>query len=163
MREPITNSEIARGYQWCIAGGFAALPDKAGDCDVWVYGVSYESLSSARDKILERLRARNIVFTEEPVVWGEVEESYATGVNIGSLKVARLADNRHIVVTKAQSIDDILNAFDVSTHQVALSSDGELIRGREFTPISVEPIMLLQNDKTEGRMQKVEQRYGVYR
>ncbi len=162
MREPITNTELAAPYDWCIAGGFAACPDKAGDCDVWVLiGVQQiESLSTVRERILRLLIARNIRFVEEQSDWSGVEGSYATGVNVGSIKVAKLADGRQIIVSNAASAAELLQGFDVSTHRVALTSDGELVRGEGFTPIDQPARALLQNSKTPERLAKCSKRYG---
>lgn len=159
VREQITNTELATPYDWCIAGGFAACPDKASDCDVWVLKGTDGSLTEARDSIIQTLIAFDVSFVEEATNWDEVQESYTTGINLGSMKVARLADGRHIVVTNAESAAEILDHFDVSTHQVALTSDGELVRGSGFTPIDQPPVALLHNEKTDGRMEKVSRRY----
>lgn len=158
-REPITNAELAAPYDWCIAGGFAACPDKAGDCDVWVLTGGDESLGSVRDGILQRLQALDIAFVEESTPFSDVLESYATGVNIGTTKCARLADGRQIIVTTADSASELLDAFDVSAHQIALTSDGELVRGSGFTPIDQPVRALLRNEYTDSRLTKIACRY----
>lgn len=163
MRQPITNTILAGQHPWCIAGGYAACPALATDCDVWVYGVDDGPFE--REKILWRLRSQ-----VAPCIVEFVEESNDTeastnmygGDYIYSWKVAQLADGRQIIVTTAESIQEILAAFDVSTHQVALTPDGELIKGYEWTPITVPPVQIRSTRTTPYRMQKITARYGHF-
>lgn len=160
-REPITNAELAAPYDWCIAGGFAACPDKAGDCDVWVLYGPDGGIFDVRANILARLQNADVAFVEESstgVEGQQTAESY-TQTGILSLKVARLADGRQIIVTTADSAREVLDAFDVSTHQIALTSDGELVRGSGFTAIDQPVRALLRNEHTDDRLTKIARRY----
>jgi hypothetical protein len=168
MRQPITNAEIAYPYDWCIAGGFAACPDLASDCDVWVYGIPTKVGTHSpehpawtfRQSILWRLQNRNVAFEEEQNNM-QFHDWYDIGDGVLCWKVARLADGRQIILTDADSIDALLDRFDVSTHQVALSSDGEIVRGSHFTPITKPAKMIRDGGNTAQRMQKVQQRYSL--
>lgn len=167
VREPISNATIAGDYPWCIAGGFAACPNMARDCDVWVYNVNQDSMSGVglrvRQDVLNRLRDLGIDFVEEENTPNQPHDFYDLGSGILCWKVASLKDGRHIILTTAETILDLLDNFDVSTHQVALSSDGELVRGRQFTPLTVAPRQLRQGTMTDARMQKIERRYAHFR
>lgn len=160
MRARITNTQIAdaTGYfrRWCIAGGYAACPGLAGDCDVWVYQA--ENGQEERQHILDALKRLRVDFTKEDN--DPEEETYLdpeTGVM--TWKVAKLGDGRHVLVTTATDIQQLLDAFDISTHQCALDSDGEFVRGRNWTPVNVPPVLLRQGKNAQERMERISSRY----
>lgn len=160
MRQPITNREIALSRDWCIAGGFAACPSLAGDCDVWVLDAN----DDIREPILRQLQFVGVEFTPEensPPDSPENIDQYDLGNGTLCWKVARLADGRQIILTSAPDIMTQLGAFDVSTHQVALTSDGEVIRGPNWTPITVPPVELRSTSKSAERMKKIATRYAT--
>lgn len=165
MSRLISNEDIACGLPWCIAGGFAACPGLAEDQDVWVFGDRDD-----RPFILARLEsaARQYgvgIYQAEPLVAPEEEsERYHTD-NDGTCftwKVARLVDGRHILLTNAYDIQNLLDSFDISTHQCALSPDGEFIKGTLWTPITEPPVAIRQTPTTNARMEKLRKRYRVF-
>lgn len=168
-RQPITNDGIAMSRKWCIAGGFAACPALASDIDVWVFLTPIERYQDdhdrVRDNMLWNLRVQHIDYErqENNLSTQAGIELYDLGNGILNWKVAKLADGRHIMLTNATDEQHLLDNFDVSTHQVALTSDGELIKGSGFTPITEPPVALRNGVMTESRMRKIERRYRQFR
>ena len=68
-----------------------------------------------------------------------------------------------IILTSAEDPYTLLQNFDVSTHQVALSSDGELVKGPRWTPPTKPPVELRSGTLTSERMRKIERRYSRMR
>lgn len=162
-REDITNSEIAGVFDWCIAGGFAACPDLAGDTDVWVLvgNRSAAYIRALRENILSQLRQRGVQFVEEEEETQQPREGCGDDAYLVSGKVARLADNRQIILSTASDVQSLLETFDVSTHQIALTSDGALIRGSGFTSIYTRPVALRDTPTTDERLVKIRARYRL--
>lgn len=84
---------------------------------------------------------------------GRIEIYKVAVVNTESLKI-------HLMVTTARTIQDILDGFDVSTHQIAIGSNGYVVKGRGWTPITEAPVALLNNPQTPERMERIARRYG---
>lgn len=163
----ITNYDISQGQGWCIAGGYAACPGLATDCDVWVFlqGFGGGDAEDFRVQILSNLKEWSsfwgFAFTPEANDPDRPTEFYDLGNDILCWKVAKLDDGRHIILTDARDAAHLLENFDISTHQCALTSDGEFIKGSQWTPIDVPPVMLRDTPNTRDRMQKIEARYGL--
>ena len=164
-RQPITNAEIAGDYDWCIAGGFACCPGMARDCDVWVLGVTLDGSmpEDVRGGILDRLTSAGVQFEPEENDPEQPGEIYNLGNGILCWKVAKLDDGRQIILTNAETPYDLLQSFDVSTHQVALSSNGELVKGADWTPPTMPPVMIWNGGTTSERIVKISRRYGRMR
>lgn len=148
----MTNNEIAAGYDWCVAGGWAACPQLAGDQDVWIFG----DIASDQTKLLMRLlKVPGFVAAKEE----EQHEDYI--LRDASVRIAKVGTlgNRHIMVTSATDEMDLLKQFDISTHQCALTSDMEFIAGPEWTPITQAPIALFPTPQTPARLEKIRARY----
>lgn len=155
-----------------VAGGYAACPSLATDCDVWV---TVRDVEQARDELLAYLygvqgpRPSNM----------EVEhrlgapDDYGVRLPVKTLKVARIPariEGRlldiHLMVTTGD-IDDVLDAFDISTHQCAITRrtelEGRVYRGSRWTPLDVEPQVLRWTPTTPDRLDKIRTRYNHYR
>lgn len=148
----ISNFELANGREWWIAGGWAACPQLASDQDVWI-STAGEDLVLAKQDILKQFPQ-----IDPDVLAPVIDENYET-LGILVLRVGRL-DNRHIMVTNEISIPRFLDAFDISTHQCALTSDMQFVKGGNWTPITRPPVQLRDTQNTNARMVKIAERYG---
>lgn len=153
QKRTITNQQLAGCNPWCIAGGYAACPALASDMDVWIYGLHKDVLEPVRGGMLQlfpEIEPENNPPRDSP-------EAYL-GVRY-TLKVGRLGD-RHILVTSAVDVDDLLDGFDISTHACALTSDGRFVKSRNWTPIWEPPRMIFEGGaNTPLRMKKLTERY----
>lgn len=145
-----------------IAGGYAACPALATDIDLWVY-VAGESLADARDRILLWLQTEMWPYETQEDNRPQLAGSTIDGYSIISVKVAivrspHLSHPIHIMVVN-QSPVDLLETFDISTHQVAIVF-GNVLKGSRWTPITQPPIMLKNTPTTPYRMIKIAARYG---
>lgn len=149
----ITNSQIANGRFWCVAGGWAACPQLASDQDVWIFALPGENLEVVKSEIL----AAQMDIEDDQVSTADAEAYENLGVDI--IRVGKL-DNRHIMVTDAQDIEMLLDCFDVSTHQCAVTSNLEFVKGHGWTPITVSPVSLRETTNTLARLKKISERYA---
>ena len=160
-----------------IAGGFAACPALAADIDVWI-PVPAGQCDFARLEILNYLNDKCIDFDEQD---GEHSarrrfqdnralansqllstfEGYHTVLFLRRVAIVRLVGASlpyHLIVVEGH-IDEILSSFDISTHQVALTSNG-VVRGEHWTPVTEPPVVITEKYTTPARIQKIRQRYG---
>lgn len=56
------------------------------------------------------------------------------------------------------SVDDVLSSFDISTHQIALTSKG-VVRGEHWTPLWEPPVVITTKYTTPARLEKIKARY----
>lgn len=155
----IPKNLLPDGYKWCIAGGWAACPALASDQDVWVY----DRFSAAQDMgvLLSHLALQGFHFSTDMKDQAKTDDSYGDErTEIYKVAVVENKPNIHLMLTNAPSIMDILNGFDVSTHQVAIASEGFIVKGNGWTPVSECPVMLLNNPQTPARLAKIQERYG---
>lgn len=159
------NSQLAIGLPWCIAGGYAACPQLAGDMDVWVLAGKRPYMQGL-EQLAQRMLAANPDVVPFVATGGAHPYSFDPGCRVyevGHL-LARATGmaNRHIMVTELDSIEALLDCFDVSTHQCALDENGDFIKGRQWTPLNVAPVKLFDTPNTEARMEKIRQRYAAW-
>lgn len=165
---------IPSKYDWVIAGGYAACPSLASDIDVWVMvgrGIvesTQKALQHRYQKELELDAFGNIrSFTIEDACDEEVAENdYSYPVPIENRRVGKVVTwshdtPYHIIVTDG-GVREILGAFDVSTHQIAIRPSGEIIKGPGWTSVAEEPYRLRSNVHTAARMAKIRNRYKHY-
>lgn len=153
-----TLCEIAGGTDWCIAGGYAACPALAGDCDVWIYGIDKDDLDTARQSLLVRL-ADDIEPQDNP----ERDDPEAYLGACYTLKVGVLG-LRHILVTSAGGVRELLDGFDISTHQCAITSEGAFVAGDNWTQIWRQPhVLRVGGAHTADRLIKIVDRYFFLR
>lgn len=146
-----------------IAGGYAACPALATDIDVWITVPTYD-LDHARSEILRWLHEQdNLVFEE--LTDGRVDQVHSPdgyGTDLNVRKVATVEHYRgtkyHLLVVDGD-VDAVLDSFDVSTHQVALTPFG-VVTGENWTPTNVYPVQLRDTPTTAARMAKIAARYG---
>lgn len=60
------------------------------------------------------------------------------------------------------SVDDVLSSFDISTHQIALTSKG-VVKGEHWTPVWEPPVVITTKYTTPARMEKIRERYRFSR
>lgn len=178
MKEP-TNAELADGRLWCIAGGWAACPQLASDQDVWVFAGALRHDSPIEDRLsrLARLRLEMLcefmeITPEGPSIadskgdhqdFDEDNLQRYGDMNFGVIKVGILGD-RHILLTDAADIQQLLSHFDISTHQCAIDEDMNFIRGTGWTPITDDPkILRTGGEQIAVRLEKIRARYLAQR
>ena len=159
-----TNEQLANGRQWCVAGGWAACPQLAGDQDVWIFTGESCCMGPDIETRLEWTRAARVELLKMfPAIRAEQDAADINLDHYGDLgffvvKVGTL-DRRHIMVTDAEDIMDLLSSFDISTHQSAIDSNMQFIQGENWTPITEPPNAMRQTETTDARMKKITERY----
>lgn len=143
-----------------IAGGYAACPSLASDCDLWIHIDSYlggPTLAEAREEVLTHIRGMDVSITEQD----DTKTTKYAGVNVNILEVGYIPGPKrvHVMVVDAP-VNAVLEGFDVSTHQVALLSNGQVFLGSQWTPVNEDPVKLIDTPHTAERMEKIRNRYG---
>lgn len=163
---------IPKGYEWCVAGGYAACPALAQDIDVWVWGVATDDLETVRARLVQHLFDTYTLSKVQSGTDTRKAPNYSQPTQITILKVAEVKDVQfsfggytttkpiQIMVTDAASPEQILFGFDISTHQIAIMPDGVVWKGANWTAPHVPPVKLLDTAKTEERMQRIAARFG---
>lgn len=165
---------LPEGVRWVVAGGWAACPALASDQDIWVL-VDADEMSDMRDRILDGLRdyygddydarvteledRRSMVVDRQ----SEVSDNTYETVPVNTLKVASVYTHgleRHILVTDASCAYELVEAFDINTHAVAIEPDGNIVKSALWAPFTEPPIMVRDTPTTKMRMNKIRQRYG---
>lgn len=150
---------LPEGTPYFVAGGWAACPALATDMDIWVIS---RTPAPTRTELLDHFKMRLFVDEYEEERSDEVEGDVDAYSNPLTLKVARVSIGQkrfHILVTSGD-ITDVLNGFDISTHQVAITDSGTVVRGYSWTPITEPPVKLKDTPTTDVRMLKIATRYG---
>lgn len=149
--------------RYFVAGGFAACPALASDVDIWVESAYYNTTLS-RSELLKHLintyRSDRVSVEEsgdDVCAYSDVGECFQT------MKVASVRGfngvTYHIMVTTG-TVREVLNGFDISTHQVAITNEGEIVVGDNYTKPSEMPRILRMTPTTPERLQKITQRYA---
>ncbi len=146
-----------------IAGGYAACPALARDLDVWVYTNSeVESMEDVRARILTHLESDVWPYEtadEDTRLAGMRDDNYPIFVlKVATVRSVHLTHPIHILVVNQQPVD-LLETFDISTHQVALVF-GRVVKGSGWTPVTVPPVKLRDTPTTNERMARIAARYG---
>lgn len=156
------NHELARGLSWCIAGGYAACPVLAGDMDVWLFGAYKPDMMGLRRMLLAL--TPNLVPEDNPPM--DSPERYFGAqytLKVGHIFNVENRVARHILLTEAPTIEDLLNGFDISTHQCAYTPDGVFVPGAHWTPLREMPKILRMSAATPARFDKIAARYASFR
>lgn len=142
----------------CIAGGFATDYEKASDVDLWVLGDPLlESATSFMD-------SHGVKWT--PGKSSEVVQSIDATVDVDAHATALIKTPLipiHVVGTRAQTIEELLASFDISTHRWAYTKRGALVEGpKATTPYEPGRVLLYKfKDSTDARVKKLEKRYDI--
>lgn len=154
----VPDEYVARTW---IAGGFAACPELATDIDLWVLAGYERLLEQVRQELVDYLN-EGFAYEEEAGI--DIEDY--EGIAITILKVAVIPYhplNVHLMVTDAPIIDAVLANFDISTHQVAISPDGQIVHGKHWTHLNVPPVVLIDTDRIPAPLEKIINRYAQFR
>lgn len=161
---------LPEGEKWCVAGGYAACPALANDQDIWVMVNDEDSVTDARERLLDHLRTffgedfDDRVEVQTEVRTGQTgDDSAPDGGAIPILRVAKFfyhGIERHLLVAHVGCVTTLLRTFDISTHQVGIDSDGMVFKGPDYTPPHVPPVKLKETPTTDARMVKIAQRFG---
>ncbi len=155
---------LPQGTSWYVAGGYAAHKGLATDIDVWV--VDTDPIYR-RDRLLRWLREQQFDIVEHAIP-DEPQENYVQ--YISTFKVATVTGRSglqfskpyHILTTTADA-PELLNAFDISTHMIALRPDGTVVTGDYWTSLDMEPVVVMETDNTPARLTKITNRYAHIR
>ena len=169
-----------------IAGGFAACPALAEDVDLWCpvdttdANDPFVRVWEERDRVADSLRAAfGAWFTEHDgndtvrskpplpphILHGKLRstfEGYHLAIpirRVGVLDIPGHSLPYHIIMVGAD-IDEVLSSFDISTHQVALTSRG-VVRGEHYTAPFEPPVVIQQKYTTDARIARIRQRYHL--
>lgn len=171
----IPKNLLPEGCYTFIAGGWAACPALADDMDVWVslkqsaYSIRKLGIEKARTAILAHLQQQIFSYwTVEEQDDSRQTEAVVAGyeINVNIRKVAKVTSYEwhqpiHVIVTDA-SVYQVLEGFDISTHQIAITDNG-IVLGEEWTSVTEEPIVLHMSTQTPARLEKIRNRYkGAY-
>ena len=149
---------------WCVAGGWAACPSLAGDKDVWIMDPNpLDGLLGMRKAMLDHLKDEGFTFTEE----GQEQNQHGYPPSFGIIKIAAITepDASHPIHLLGTLISDplsLIGTFDISTHQIAITHDGNVVKGSDWTPINQPPRVISVNQgkpTTPARMSKLIDRY----
>lgn len=147
-----------------VAGGYAADPDKASDIDLWVIGGDMEVDAF-------RIRMHNHMGTflsleESPYEQFANEFAVVTEQRV-EVKLGKFASTYlpvQILVSSAKNFGDLLERFDISTHQVGIPLLVPTVRlvGSGFTSPSEQPRVLVftRPEQTIRRLERILPRYG---
>jgi hypothetical protein len=134
-----------------VAGGAVVNVTGASDIDIWV--------GKDMDKV-----AHNTVCNLPYRVWAKNPDSYPVGgvgtKFIGQGYVPALGKIVQVIQHKFDNALDLMDTFDISTHQWAYTSRGQMVTGRSATPANYPPQILKWRAKTMERYIKICERYG---
>ena len=163
-----------------IAGGYAAMPERASDIDVWVTVPVENNLGAVRGELLDHLREEGFVFdTQDEARTRNIDVWVDAYTNLQTMKVALVKGLSpktdastgyyfhqpiHLIVTNG-TVDDVLDSFDLSTHQIALvqeKGDWVPVKGLNYTPVTQVPTFLKFTPTTDERFDKLMKRYADF-
>lgn len=157
----IPKNLLPEGLDWFIAGGYAAVPALAQDIDVWV--LTRTPVETRRQILLHLQKEGLTLWTEEqdnPAEKMEVYDHFCTVLKVANVRPSGWMPSIHIVVTDAESVGEVLDGFDISTHQIAIHPERGVVRGQHWTSPIDPPFAFRANVNTPKRMKKIAERYG---
>jgi hypothetical protein len=159
---------IPDGYRYFVAGGWAVCPALATDMDVWVQTKPDQTLTEGYDAIrrhLTRWEAMGACKLEIP----SKIDAYRANPSFdrhSTMLITKITNPMwehaiHMLVT-TQTPEDVISNFDLSICQVAITDEGQVIRGANWTPVTA-PIRQLSasTSLTDKRMEKYKARFKV--
>lgn len=134
-----------------VAGGYAASPATAGDIDIW-FGHNRFHLAN---NFLMTFPIRNVV--EE----GTAKQYEGMSTMFGSGWDYEIGRVVQVLVTPYKKAEEVLKGFDISSHQIAVTSKGKVVKGEQYTdPWTQLPKILSNTPQTLARYVKICKRYG---
>ena len=137
-----------------VGGGYAPDPDRAEHIDLWVIGGDMEvdamrirkhnhmGWFALAELLTRRALGRGLSYEQFSNDFAVVTEQLVE-VKLGSHSTTFLPVQ--ILVSSAKNFGDLLERFDISTHQVGISLEPEiagrhrLVKGSKFTETTVQP------------------------
>lgn len=153
---------IPPGLRYCVAGGWAACPALASDVDVWVYGEGID-VEAVHAQLTEHLSREYYDDFEPLTALCSEMRSYEGIVNtrkVGKVWDINSGNTYEVMVCDASNPMALLDAFDISTHMVAINDTGEVIMHDLWTPPTTLPVVHWTTDKTPERLRKICARFG---
>lgn len=137
---PKTHSSIKQAF---VAGGYAVAPALTSDMDIWLVIDQKEDLERVKQHVITYLedrygldRVTRETSAAEEGEWALLDEYETHPRGFFTLKVAKVRVTKsfswHIMVTTG-GVHDVINAFDLSTSQVAIDDRGVVFRGDDYT------------------------------
>jgi hypothetical protein len=154
----IPKNLLPEGTRYFIAGGWAVCPALATDRDVFVQTTG--DLSATRATLLAHMQAEGFDLTKEGETryfagWGY---AFVPIAKVAKVKV-KFAQSIHVLVTNAD-VAEVLETFDLSICQVAITHTGGIVKGSYWTAPN-EPICVLKDTPTTlARKEKYEARFA---
>ena len=155
----IPKNLLPEGLHYFIAGGWAVCPALATDRDVFVQTTG--DLHDTRAALLDHLRAEGFDVEEEDETRDLViADGYST---IPIAKVAKVkqkfCQDIHLLVTSGD-VMDVLDTFDISTSMVAITDNGKIVRGSDYSAINKPVVKTKDTPTTEERHAKYTARFA---
>jgi hypothetical protein len=155
----IPNNLLPPGVEYFIAGGYAVCPALATDRDVFVQTTG--NLEDIRAMLLDYMRANGFTVVEESKV--DVSDAYDGGIveisKVGKVLMGTKGLPIHVLVTQAD-VQDVLNTFDITTSQVAITRTGKVVKGNSWTSPARAPQITKSIPSTPERLVKYQLRFG---
>lgn len=158
----IPRNVIPEEFVWCIAGGWAACPALATDLDVFVFAGKL-SIDVAREQLVAHLKDEygDYSFSEQDDNRIQLDQYEHLTVQIRKVGyVDGYGVPIHVCVTTAQSVPMLIDGFDISTHAVAITSFGRVIKSENYTPPQERPRIVHMTTTSVERLRKISERFG---
>ena len=132
----IPKNLIPEGMRYFIAGGWAVCPALATDRDLFVQTTG--DLTDTRAMLLDHMRAQGFDLVEEGDENGipTLDLIRTDYIMVEVMKVAKVsqkfAQDIHVLLTTGD-VADVLNSFDLSVCQIAITETGKIVRGDYYT------------------------------
>lgn len=154
----IPRNLIPDGLHYFIAGGWAACPALATDRDVFVQTTG--DINDCRAMLLDHMRAQGFDVIEQ-----DESRQFTTlegHEDIPVAKVAKIkqkyAQDIHVLVTSGD-VDAVVNTFDISASQIAITESGRIVRGDNYTT-PMQPVYKVKDTPTTpARFAKYTERF----
>lgn len=148
--------------QWrdrlCIAGGYAADPERAADIDLWVLAGGAE-MGTAIDELRDWVESEH----ELEVASREIPATYASNGESALITCAPgYAKPVQLLVSDAQNVGELLDNFDITTHMVATKGSARFVRPATTDWFTTPKVLRFSTpQRTLARLLKIANRYGL--
>lgn len=178
LLQEVIDSGLLNNYDdnWFVAGGYAADPTLADDIDIWITVEDSYAAADEHAKLHDWLAIAGFQFEPQDVaaapqmidvgrVDADGDTEYVVVFHVAVItawRSIRFSKPVHLHITSG-TVLDVLRTFDVSTHAVAMRSNGQFIYGTGWTSKTVDPVILRDSPSTPARFVKISSRYAGYR
>ena len=155
----IPKNLLPEGMHYFIAGGWAACPALATDRDLFVQTTG--DLNDTRAMLLDHMRAQGFDVTEE-----DEHRDFETSDGYSHIPIAKVGKVKqkfnkdiHVLVTSGD-VENVLDTFDLSVSQVAITESGRIVKGTHYTD-PTQPIYVVKDTPTTpAREEKYRRRFS---